>query len=110
MKVFICVVLLATIAIAIPLENAPEELHKRSPESPEKALPEEPIAQEPTHVVEDSKTQTEDAIRDKRHIFFHSWPVVYAAAPAVYAAPVVYSAHVVKTVAFLIHYYFCKFT
>lgn len=90
MKVFICVVLLATIATAIPVENAQEDLHERSASSSsEKALPEEPIAQDPTHVVEDAKTQTEDASRDKRHIFFHSLPVVYAAAPVVYAAPVV---------------------
>lgn len=89
MKVFICVVLLATIAIAIPVENVQEDFHERSAESSEKALAKEPIAQDPTHVVEDSKTQTEDASRDKRHIFFHSWPVVYAAAPVVYAVPVV---------------------
>lgn len=100
MKVFVCVVLLATIAIAMTVENAAENFHKRSAESSEEALSQEPIAQEQTHVVEDSKTQTEDANRDKRHIFFHSWPVVYAASPVVYAAPVV------KTVEFLIHYFF----
>lgn len=102
MKVFLCVIVLATIATAIPLDNAPDDLHKHSAESSENAL-----SEEVAHVVEGSKTQTEDANRVKRHFLFSSWPVVYAA-PVVYESPVVYETPVVKTVIYFSLFYFIK--
>lgn len=90
MKVFICVVILAAIAAAIPVENAQETL------TASRALSEQLTAPEPTHMAEDSKTQIENSNRHKRFIFlklFAPVPVVYAA-----PAPVVYSAPVVRTV------------
>lgn len=100
MKVFICIVLFAAIAAAIPVENVQgilsSDLHKVATDESARTLSDHLIAPEPTHVVADSKSQTENSNRDKRFIFFKFFaplPVVYAA-----PAPVVYSAPVVKTV------------
>lgn len=100
MRVFICVVLLAAFAVAIPVENEQENRnvgsHKIAAVESARKLPEHLTAPEPTHIIEDSKTQTKNSNRDKRFIFFK----LFAPAPVVYAAPapVVYSAPVVKTV------------
>lgn len=95
MKVIICVVLLAAIAVAIPVEIAQEtlsgDLHNVAADE---------SAPEPTNIVDDSKTQSENSNRDKRFIFlklFAPVPVVYTA-----PAPVIYSAPVVKTVVCLL--------
>lgn len=114
MKVFICVVLLAAIAAAIPVKKASTEdlnadYHNKSEEisaddseellseSTENAIPDELSAPEPSQIVEDINTQSENSNRDKRFIFFYSWPAVYAA-PVVYETPVIYETPVVKTV------------
>lgn len=98
MKVFICVVLFAAIASAIPVENIPTPEPTDSIEGAESKTEVSPQLNQAENPIPTEDAQSENAKRNKRFIFFSlGLPAVYAyPSSVVYAAP---AATVTKVVA-----------
>lgn len=93
MKVFICVILFAAIASAVPVKNTPAPEPTESAENPGSSteLIAQPNPLENPNPIEDLNTQSENADRNKRFVFFSKY--FYS-----YSTPVVYSTRYVDPV------------